>query len=272
MGTLTQRERDYVAGLCATLAGLDVETERAYLIDTRLGAVARREGYNSIPELVRAIRDRGDERLTWAVVEALAPAQTGFFRDPEVFEAVAEDLKARAERGAARVWSAACGAGQEIYSLAMLVEERGIDGVELFASDLSERALEKARTGLYNPFEAQQGLTARRLVRHFTNAEDGFLLDAELRRQVKWRRLNLMDMPSGVGVFDVILCRHLLGGLLPQAAARVVGHLLGALRPGGKLVLGAREAPPANFGLTPVDGVPGVFEAPARVRAAPRAA
>ncbi|HEV2530685.1 CheR family methyltransferase [Phenylobacterium sp.] len=265
---MTPRERDHVAGLCATLAGLNIETDRGYLLESGLGVVARREGYGSIAELVRSVRDRGDQRLVWEVVEALAPAHTAFFRDPEVFAALGEHLEAAAARGAVRVWSAACGSGQEIYSIAMLLEERGVDGVELFASDLSQRSVEKARVGLYSQFEVQQGLSARRLVRHFANVEDEFLLDPEIRRQVKWRRLNLLDVAPGVGTFDVILCRHLLGSLLPPAGERVMAHLTAALRPGGQLVLGAGEAPPTSLGLVPVAGAPGRFEIPERVRAA----
>jgi chemotaxis protein methyltransferase CheR len=265
---MTPRERDYVAGLCAARAGLDIEADRVYLMESRLGVVARREGFGSLSELVRAVRDRGEERLVWAVVEALAPAQTGFFRDGEVFAALGRELEAAAARGAARVWSAACAAGQEIYSLAMLLEERGVEGVELFASDLNERALEKARSGLYSPFEVQQGLSARRLVRHFANADEAFLIDPELRRQVKWRRLNLMETPNGVGIFDLILCRYLLGSLLPQARERVLANLASALRPGGRLVLGVRETVSAASGLIPVPGAPGAFELPSRVRAA----
>jgi chemotaxis protein methyltransferase CheR len=265
---MTPRERDYVAGLCATLAGLSIETERGYLLESGLGVLARREGYGSISELVRTVRDRGDERQVWALVEALAPAQTAFFRDPQVFATLGDELEAASGRGVARVWSAACGTGQEIYSLAMLLEERGIEGVELFASDLSQRAIETARTGLYSQFEVQQGLSARRLVRHFANVEDDFLLDPEIRRQVKWRRLNLMDAAPGLGSFDMILCRHVLGSLLQPARERVAQHLIAALRPGGRLVLGVRETLPAACGLVPVPGAPGVFEIPARVRAA----
>lgn len=265
---MTPKERDFIAGLCASLAGLSIETERPYLLETRLGVLARREGYGSIAELVRAVRDRGEQRLVWAVAETLAPAQTAFFRDPEVFAALGTDLEAAAARGAVRVWSAACGPGQEIYSLAMLLEERGVDGVELFASDLSDRHLEQAKSGLYSQFEVQQGLSARRLVRHFANSDQAFLIDPELRRAVKWRRLNLLDIPTGVGTFDVILCRHVLGSLMEPARAKVLDNLTAALRPGGRLVLGLRESPPAGAELVPVTGAPGVFELAGRVRAA----
>ena len=265
---MTPKERDYVAGLCASLAGLNIETERGYMLESGLGVVARREGFGSIAELVRTVRDRGDERLVCEVVEALAPAQTAFFRDPDVFAALGAELEAASGRGAVRVWSAACGTGQEAYSLAMLLEERGIEGVELFASDLSRRAIEKARAGVYNQFEVQQGLSARRLVRHFANVEDDFRLDPEIRRQVKWRRLNLMDAAPALGSFDMILCRHVLASLLEPARERVTACLVAALRPGGRLVLGVRETPPAACGLVSVPGAPGMFEIPAKVRAA----
>ena len=265
---MTPKERDYIASLCASLAGLSVETERPYLLETPLGVLARREGYGSISELVRAVRDRGEQRLVWAVAETLAPAQTAFFRDPTVFAGVADGLEAAAGRGSVRVWSAACGPGQEIYSIAMLLEERGVEGVELFASDLSERHLEQARRGLYSHFEVQQGLSARRLVRHFANSDDAFLIDPEIRRAVKWRRHNLLDIPSGVGTFDVILCRYLLGSLMAPAREKVLANLATALRPGGRLVLGLREALPDGVDLVPVTGAPGVFEVASCVRAA----
>ncbi|MFC3067857.1 CheR family methyltransferase [Phenylobacterium soli] len=266
---MTPKERDYIAGLCATHAGLNIDTERAYLIESRMAAVARREGFGSVEELVRAVRDRGEEQVIWTVVEALAPAQTAFFREPAVFEALLRELQEGVELGASlRVWSAACGTGQEIYSLAMLLEERGVEGIELFASDLNGRMIEKGKAGIYNQFEVQQGLSARRLVRHFDNHEEAFIVSADLRRAVRWRRHNLIETPNGMGSFDVILCRNVLGALLPAARDKVLAHLAGALRIGGRLVLGAAETVTPKSGLVAVAGEPGVFELPAAVRVA----
>lgn len=266
---MTPKERDFVAGLCAARAGLSIDTDRAYLIESRMAVVARREGFASITELVRAVRDRGEEPLVWAVIEALAPAHTAFFRDPAVFEALGRELEEGVALGASlRVWSAACGAGQEIYSLAMLLDERGIEGVELFASDLNLRALEKARGGIYSASEAQQGLSARRLVRHFDNHEDAFIVRRGLRQAVRWRRMNLLEIPDGVGAFDVILCRHVLSSLLAPARDKVLANLATALRPGGRLILGAGETPTQASGFIAVAGAPGVFERPAPMRAA----
>jgi chemotaxis methyl-accepting protein methylase len=77
-----------------------------------------------------------------------------------------------------------------------------------------------------------------------------------------------MDAAQGVGSFDLILCRHVLGSLLPQARDRVIANLSGALRPGGRLVLGVSETLSAASGLAPVAGAPGVFEVAAPIRAA----
>jgi chemotaxis protein methyltransferase CheR len=264
---MTPREQDQVAAVCASRAGLNIDTERSYLMESRLAAVARREGFASIPDLVRALRDRGEGPLVWAVVEALTPAASGFFQDPKMFARLADDLQARTRGGgSARVWSAACGAGQEIYSLAMLADERRIEGVELFASDLAERRLEKARNGLYTAIEAQQGLSARRLVRHFVNADEDFQVIPRLRARVRWRRMNLIEAPAGIGAFDVILCRGVLHAFLEPARDRALANLAQALRPGGHLVLGAND--PAPLGFVGVEGRPGVFAVQALAAAA----
>ncbi|MBS0331820.1 MAG: chemotaxis protein CheR, partial [Proteobacteria bacterium] len=154
--------------------------------------------------------------------------------------------------------AAACGTGQEVYSLAMALEERGPAGValEVFASDLCERRLEKAQAGVYSQFEVQRGLSARRLVRHFEGREENFVLSPRVRQMVRWRRVNLIEDLTRLGQFDLVLWRNLSGGLLEDARARVLVNLERTLKPGGLLVLGARETAP---GLATTPGQAGVF-------------
>ncbi|HET6971714.1 MAG TPA: CheR family methyltransferase, partial [Phenylobacterium sp.] len=196
---ITAADCMFVAALCLARAGLKVDAEKSYLMESRLAPVARREGYSSPEEFVGVLRDRADDRQCWAAVEAMALTESEFFRDRAVFDALASQvLPALAQARAGdtiRVWSAACGAGQEIYSLAMLLADAPpmAAKVELFASDLSERCLEKAQTGIYSQFEVQCGLPARTLVRHFEKRGEAFALSPRIRQAVRWRRVNLLD-------------------------------------------------------------------------------
>jgi chemotaxis protein methyltransferase CheR len=267
---VTPQDRELVARLCADRAGLRVDPDKGYVLENRLGPVARREGFASVHEFVSAVRDRDEERLIWAAVEAMSPAETTFFREPATFDRIVgealPELARRREGGTLRLWAAACGAGQEVYSLAMALDESAPAGVtiEIFASDLSDRRLEKAQAGLYSQFEVQRGLSARRLVRHFESRDDSFVLSPRVRQMVRWRRVNLMEDLGRLGQFDLVLCRNLLGYLLEDARARVLAGLQGALAPGGWLVLGETEAAP---GLDAADNRPGFH-----MRVAPRAA
>ncbi|WP_293906808.1 protein-glutamate O-methyltransferase CheR [Phenylobacterium sp.] len=243
----------FVAALCLARAGLKVNTDKAYLIDSRLAPVARREGYDSPEDFITALRNRGDARQAWAAVEAMVLPEPEFFRDRALFDALADRVMpdlAHARGGEpVRVWSAACGTGQEVYSLAMrLAEAPALAGqVDLFASDLSERSLEKAQAGLYSQFEVQRGLSARNLVRHFEKSGEAFVLSPRIRQMVRWRRVNLMDDLTRLGQFDLLLCRGLLGQLAPEAREKVLAQLQGALAPGGRLVLGLKDVAGDRF-------------------------
>jgi chemotaxis protein methyltransferase CheR len=260
-----------VAALCAERVGLRVDADKAYLLENRLAPVARREGFGGIVDLLHAVRHRGDERLAWAVVEAMSPAETAFFRDAPTLELAvtrALDDQGRWPGGQTlRIWVAACGGGQEVYSVAMLLDERAPAGatIELCASDLSERRLEKARSGVFSHFEVQRGLSAQRLVRHFEKLDDNFVLTARIRQMVRWRRVNLMEDMSPLGPFDMVFCRNALGGLVESARTRVLDGLGQLLAPGGCLVLGPNDAAP---GLTGSPEHAGIYRAAAGRRAA----
>ena len=253
-----------VAKVCAERAGLSVDPAKPYLIDSRLAPAARREGFESAAELVAALKG-GEERLGAAVAEAMAPAETAFFRDREVFERLweveAPALARRRPEGVVRIWSAGCATGQEIYSLAMMQAEAPAPTgrVELYASDFAERLLDRARAGAYSSFEVQRGLSARELVRHFENRGDQFQLSRPVRQAVRWRRVNLLEDLTPLGAFDIVLCRHVLGVLTEAAQARTLQRLEGAVAPGGLLVLGANETLAAGSAFAAANGLAGAY-------------
>lgn len=261
-------ESEMVAQLCAARAGLKVDPEKTYLLESRLGPVARRDGFGSISEMLDALGSRREERLIWAVVEAMTMGETSFFRDRTPFQQFRDEvlptLARKRGETPVRVWSAACGSGQEIYSLAMVVDEIGGNHpsarTELFASDLSERALEKAQSGLYTQFEVQRGLPIQQLVRHFEQNDDMWVISPRIRQMVRWRRINLVADLSAMGRFDVIFCRYVLSSLVEPMRARVLENLALTLEPDGYLFLGADEAAgQLTDALQTVNGQPGLF-------------
>ncbi len=259
---------DFLTELARARAGLEMRGDAAYLAETRLDPVARREGAASAADLVSRARNGGDPRLLDALVEALTVQDTAFFRDKAVFELLVDQVLpelARTRPGrVVRVWFAGCGTGQEVYSLALLAAERAAADVaaaagvklQLFASDLSARALQKARSGLYSHFEVQRGLPIRMLLRDFTKADDLWRVEAHLRSQVRWARINLMDDLARLGEFDVVLCRNVLGQFHAQAAAVALAALAERVAPDGRLILGAGE-PAALAGWEGAEGVYG---------------
>lgn len=230
-------------------SGVVVDPTKAYPIETRLAPVARREGFASVDELVQAIREHRDDRLIWATAEALAAGESSFFRDKAPFDAFREEIlpslvASRRERPI-RVWSTACGAGQEPYSLAMIIDDerpklRGAR-VELFGSDISERALEKAQSGIYTQFEVQRGLPIRLLVRHFEKIDEMWTLTSRIRQMVRWRRINLLADLRALGQFDVIFCRNVVSSFDSATRRRVLEQLARALPDDGWLVMGMDE-------------------------------
>ena len=272
----THAHLEFLAGLCRARAGLRVDISRPHLIDNRLSPVARREGYPDINELLAAVQARRDDKLIWRVVEAMAQGESTFFRDRAPFELFETEMlpnlaRLRGEKPV-RVWSAGCGTGQEAYSLAMLIDEtRGLMAgtqVELTGSDLSERCLEKAQSGLYTQFEVQRGLAARRLVQHFEKRDEMWALTPRLRQMVRWRRVNLIGDLTPLGRFDVIFCRNLISGMDTPYGAKVLASLAAALADDGYLVLGATETAPIGGIVRPMAGRPGVYARDPAFRAA----
>lgn len=265
---MTPEDMDLLAALGRARAGLMVDVDKTYVVESRLSPLARREGFDSIEALIAALRAKREDRLIWAVVEALTFNETSFFRDREVFAHLRDEVlpnlsKTRRDQPI-RVWSAACSTGQEVYSLAMAAgESRDVEPgakFEFFGSDLSERCLEKAQSGLYTQFEIQRGLPITQLVKHFANQDDTWEISPRIRQSVRWKRINLLSDLSSLGKFDVILLRHVLDGMEPSLHGRVIESLTARLADDGVLVLSPDDQLPGAAGsLLQPSGQAGVF-------------
>lgn len=265
---MTPEDFDRLQALMASRAGYRLTRDRMALAAHRLGPVARREGFEGVEPMLAHLWAQPVASLGWAVIEALLNPETWFRRDRRPFDILARELLpalARARDGRpVRLWSAGVSTGQEAFSLALAAREAGVE-VEILATDLSRRAVEKARAGLYTGFEIQRGLSARAMLEGFAQADDHWAARPELAGLIRFERENLLDEPADLGLFDVVLCRHVLADMEPSRRPRVLDGLERRMADDGCLLLAPGDRPEADtVAFRPVTGRPGLFvKAPA---------
>lgn len=240
---------------------------RHYKQATVLRRIERRMQVNALrdmPSYARFLQSHPEE--TPALLADMLIGVTNFFRDREAFEALERDiipllfeLKADAEDKALRVWSAACSTGEEAYSLGMLLADqaevsgaRGEIQIQVFATDIDDRALETARAGIY-PEAIVTDVPPTRLRQYFVKEQNHFRMQKELRERMLFARHNILRDPP-FSRLDLISCRNLMIYLDRDIQIEVLRMFHFALNPGGYLFLGSSETADACSQLfTPVD-------------------
>jgi two-component system CheB/CheR fusion protein len=178
---------------------------------------------------------------------------TSFFRDPEAWDYLAQEvvpamLERKAPGAPVRVWSAGCAAGQEAYTIAMLLAEAmGWEAyrerVKIFATDVDQEALAQARQASYSVKEVEM-LGPQRLERYFDLINGRYVFRGDLRRAVIFGRNDLME-DAPISRLDLLVCRNTLMYFNAGAQARILRRFHFALNGGGKgngvLFLGRAE-------------------------------
>jgi chemotaxis protein methyltransferase CheR len=236
-----------LTGLIEERAGLHYRLEDLPLLRDKISSRAEALGFDSLLDYYYYLRyDPGGPVELDALLEALVVHETYFFREADQLTVAVEALLARklAEGGPVRIWCAACSTGEEPLTLAMILQQRNLLGrARITASDLSDKALARARSGTFGPRSTRAlplGIEGRWLSR----PGDRVAVDRSLVDAIDWRRVNLMDAEAvrALGQFDVILARNVLIYFADQTVRRVVDQLAEALVPGGLLLVGASES------------------------------
>ena len=239
-----------LAGLLEARTGQQLATSRRWRIETALSSLVRERGLKSLDDLISIIVRGREPTLASDVVEALLNNETYFFRDRNPFDLLAaEALPALAERRRTtrhlRLWSAGCSTGQEAYSLAMMFAEDPARWhgwtIDILATDVSNKAIDRARRGTYTQFEVQRGLGIQQMIRWFAEGDDGWRAAEALRRAVRFQVHNVLDAPPQAQAFDIILCRNVLLYLNAERRGLAFDRLASVLAPDGWLMLGAGE-------------------------------
>ncbi len=198
----------------------------------------------------RRIQGPGGRDELRLLAELVLNHETIFFRNGPHLRALREVLLSEIHRrkpasAPIRIWSAGCATGEEPYSLAITVlETLGqplARPVEIWATDLSEPALRKARAGFYRG-RALQNLPSDLLARYFTPKDDGYLTSDALRALVRFESLNLLDpFPRYASSVDIIFCQNVTIYFQLKTCQELIARFYGCLPAGGLLCLGFSE-------------------------------
>ena len=223
-----------------------------YKRSTILRRIARRMQLHQVEELeayLDLLRARPEE--VQALADELLIIVTNFFRDGAVFESLESDVLPRifarksAQDSEVRAWVVGCATGEEAYSLAILLLEEvsrhhAPPRIQVFATDLHEQSLERARQGFY-PGDIEADVSPERLRRFFLEENGGYRVRKEVREVVVFAPHNLLGDPP-FSRLDLITCRNVLIYLQREAQEEVDELFQYALRPDGFLLLGGSEA------------------------------
>ena len=233
--------------------GHDLGEGKEYLIENRLNPVCEVQKIANVNELAREIKINPYSALGNLVVENMTIQETSFFRGPRVFDNLRKNIipkliNENVYSHSIKIWSACCSTGQEPYSIMMLLMQDFPQlenwNISLLATDVSENALTKARSGIYSRFEVIRGLSTDLKEKYFLETPDNhYQIRYDLRQKIKFQQVNLLEGFYALGgPFDIILLRNALIYFAPEVITGIFQKLRGAIKDTGFLILGESES------------------------------
>lgn len=242
---------DIYKDLLKKKSGLVITPDKSYLLESRLGPVAKKWGYASMDAMTLALQGVPDQKLIIDIVEAMTTNETSFFRDTRPFDlfkdfVVPEIQKIKGMNKTLNIWCAAASSGQEPYSLSMLLKEDANTKMagwrtNILATDISQDILEQAKEGVYSQFEVQRGLPIKLLMNYFTQEDEKWRIKDEIKQMVKYEMFNLLDSMTRLGKFDIVFCRNVLIYFDETDKRDILERIAAQMEPHGVLFLGGAE-------------------------------
>ena len=252
--SLMDQQLKYFADYIESELGIIYQKANYYQLEKRLTEICQNLEIPSNEALYQRAHDTGIRgHFKQLLLDLATNNETSFFRDPKIFRAIEKHilpkmLEDRAMTKPLRIWSAASSFGQEPYTLSMLfaqIEDKGkiLPKIEIFASDISDRALDRAKQGRFSQLEVQRGLPAPLIIKYFKKkSDDHWHLDSQIRDRVSFRKINLLDLIGVSGKFDLILCRNVLIYQNEEKKKKILENLCRFIEDDGFLVLGGAES------------------------------
>ena len=214
--SLNEHDFNIISHLMADISGIQMAAHKRALVSGRLMKRLRILQLDSFSDYVALLKNPQQQEERRIAVDLLTTNETFFFREKPHFDLLLKLLKQHPRRPL-RLWSAACSSGEEVYSLAMTLNEGLEQGThwEIIGSDLCRQALDKAKQAIY-PLQRTENLPT------------------------EWLNLNI-PLPPTLGCFDIIFLRNMLIYFDPKTKQQILERIIAQLKPGGLLFVGHSE-------------------------------
>jgi chemotaxis protein methyltransferase CheR len=247
--SISQKDFDSFRKLIQEKSAIVLEPGKEYLIENRLTPLVKKIGLTSFADLFQQIQRNAD--LLSKVVDAMTTNETLFFRDKHPFEALRDFvlpnlIKARESRKELNIWSAACSAGQEAYSIAIILKEHFPQlsdwKVKILCTDISNAMLERVKEGVFSQLEINRGMPINLLVKYFKKEGLDWVVSEELKSMLEVKYLNLAETWSLLYQMDLVFMRNVLIYFDLKTKEEIVQKIQKVLRSDGYLFLGSTES------------------------------
>lgn len=243
---LTEREYSVIRDLLFKQSGISLGPNKKALVSGRLFKRVQTLGLQSYGDYFAMLLTHPDELQT--AIDLLTTNETYFFREAAHFTVLSEIASKASKDHVFRVWSAACSTGEEVYTIAMTLQELTRKGQcqnwEVRGSDLSTRVLRTAVSGLYG-MDRLEGIPIDYLKRYFLRGsgpyEGSILVDKSLRQKTEFAQINLIEPLPELVPFDVIFLRNVLIYFDAPVKRKVITQLMSAMTHDGVLFVGLAE-------------------------------
>lgn len=236
----------YLANLIFQHSGIVYDEKEYFRLDSRIQVLMKEFNLENENQLLSALKGSASQSIIGRVLDLSTNNETYFFRDQKPFHTIANSIapQFKALNRPVKIWCAGCSAGQEPYSLAMILSDK-FPSLEftIWATDVSLGILDKAKKGLYSKLEISRGLDSYHIDKFFQKIDDNnWSVTPSIKSKIRFEFFNLMNNQFPTNDFDLILCRNVLIYQNFVNREKIMKKLSCAMKEKGFLFLGSGES------------------------------
>ena len=226
--------------LVGKLCGIDLSHYKSQQMDRRINALMQSWGIGSYEEYLQVLKENPVRFKDF--VNKLTINVSEFFRNPERFEElwhkIIPELLLHTRK--LKIWSAGCSDGCEPYSISIILNElKAVDGTKIFATDIDQEIIKKAKEAVYAENE-MKNIPEDLKQKYFHPYQSFFQLNPEIKKIVEFKLHNLLNDPYETDL-DMIICRNVVIYFTEEAKNKIYERFITSLKPGGYLLVGGTE-------------------------------